>query len=64
MRIGAYDISVELEGFKRFSQRGVVLNIGDVRNLDAVLEVGDLAESVTVAATPPVLSTPTRRSAR
>jgi hypothetical protein len=57
VRIGAYDISVELEGFKQFSQRGVVLNIGDVRNLDAVLEVGDLAESVTVAAAPPVLST-------
>ena len=57
VRIGAYDVSVELAGFKRFSQPGVVLNIGDVRNLDVVLEVGDLAESVTVAATPPALST-------
>ena len=57
VRIGAYDINIELEGFKRFSQRGVVLNIGDVRNIDAVLEVGDLAESVTVASTTPILST-------
>ena len=42
-------MSVSSSGFKRFSQHGVMLNIGDVRNLDVVLEVGDLAESVTVA---------------
>ena len=34
-----------------------MLNIGDVRNVDAALEVGALAETITVDATPPPLNT-------
>ena len=34
LRIGNYDITVELPGFKTFVQRGVVLNIGDVRKVE------------------------------
>ena len=34
-----------------------MLSIGDVRSVDAVLEVGDLSESITVNAAPPLLST-------
>jgi carboxypeptidase family protein/TonB-dependent receptor-like protein len=57
VRIGEYAITVELTGFKTFEQRGVVLNIGDVRKVDAMLSVGDLSETITVAAAPPPLST-------
>ncbi len=57
VRIGEYAIKVELAGFKTFEQRGVVLNIGDVRKVDAILSVGDLSETITVAAAPPALST-------
>ena len=57
LRIGEYAITVELAGFKTFEQRGVVLNIGEVRKMDATLSVGDVSETVTVAAAPPALST-------
>jgi len=57
VRIGEYAVAVALAGFKTFEQRSIVLNIGDVRKVDAVLIVGQLAETVTVAAAPPALST-------
>jgi len=57
LRIGDYSLSVELQGFKTFVQRSVVLNIGDVRKVDARLQLGDLSEQITVAAAIPLLST-------
>src|SRR4051812_34357705 len=57
LRIGDYEIQVELSGFKSFDQRNVVLNIGDVRQVDAVLQPGDLTETITVTAAPPLLNT-------
>ncbi len=57
LRIGEYSISIEAPGFKRFNQRGVVLDIGDVRQVDAVLEVGQVSDSVNVEASAPLLQT-------
>jgi hypothetical protein len=57
LRIGEYSVTVELPGFKTFVQRGVVLNIGDVRKVDARLQLGDVSEQITVAAAVPLLST-------
>jgi len=57
LRTGEYAIAVALAGFKTFEQRGIVLNIGENRKVDAVLTVGQLSETVTVAAAPPALST-------
>jgi len=57
LRLGEYEISVEAPGFKRFNQRGVVLNIGDVREVDANLEIGEVSQSVTVEASAPLLQT-------
>jgi hypothetical protein len=57
LRIGDYTITVELPGFRTFVQRGVVLNIGDVRKVDAHLQLGDVSEQITVAASVPLLST-------
>ena len=57
LRIGEYAISVEAAGFKKFNQRGVVLSIGDVREVDAVLEVGEVSDSVNVEAAAPLLQT-------
>src|SRR5437868_97723 len=48
LKIGEYSISVEAEGFKRFSQHGLALSIGDVRQVDAVLEIGQVSETVSV----------------
>src|SRR5580704_15177999 len=55
VKIGEYIISVEADGFKKSNQRGVVLEIGDVRKLDVVLEVGQTSESVNVEAEAPLL---------
>jgi len=57
LRIGEYEVSVEAAGFKRFSQHGVILNIGDVREVDATLELGEVSQSVTVESTAPILQT-------
>ncbi|MGA2880744.1 MAG: carboxypeptidase-like regulatory domain-containing protein [Bryobacteraceae bacterium] len=57
LRIGAYSISIAADGFKRFNQRGVVLDIGDVRQVDAMLEVGQVSDSVNVEASAPLLQT-------
>src|SRR5580700_5627828 len=55
LRLGEYAISVEAEGFKHFNQSGVVLDIGDVRKVDAVLEVGQVSEIVNVQSEAPLL---------
>jgi len=55
LRIGDYTIDIQAPGFKRFHQKGVVLDIGDVRRLDAVLELGQVTETVDVEAAAPLL---------
>ena len=55
LKIGEYVIVFEADGFKHSNQRGVVLEIGDVRKLDVVLEVGQTSESVNVEAEAPLL---------
>jgi hypothetical protein len=57
LRIGEYDINVEVGGFKQSNQRGVVLEIGDVRKVDVVLEIGQTSDSVSVQAEAPLLQT-------
>ena len=57
LRLGEYQVSVEAAGFKRFEQSGVVLNIGDAREVDVVLEVGAVTQTVTVEAAAPLLQT-------
>ena len=57
VRIGEYTIVIEAPGFKRFNQRGLVLDIGDVRQADAVLEVGQVVDRVEVVASAPLLQT-------
>ncbi|HSK11160.1 MAG TPA: carboxypeptidase-like regulatory domain-containing protein [Vicinamibacterales bacterium] len=47
---GRYDVSAELEGFKKLSQSGVQLDAGGAATVAFTLEPGDIAESVTVTA--------------
>jgi hypothetical protein len=57
LRIGEYVISVEANGFKRATRRGLVLNVADVRQVDFTLEVGQVTESVEVVGAAPLLQT-------
>src|SRR5882672_10643508 len=47
---GQYDLSVELEGFKKWTQSGVRLDAAAKVALDVTLQPGGLSESVTVEA--------------
>ena len=56
---GGYIVTAELEGFRRLVKEGVPLNAGQRVTADLELEVGNLAESVTVRAESALLSTGT-----
>jgi hypothetical protein len=51
-----YVLSVEQQGFKKALREKVTLDVGDARRVDFVLEIGNLAESVTVVADASALS--------
>jgi hypothetical protein len=56
---GRYDLTVELEGFRKFVQSGLVLETDQVRRVAAQLQLGNVAEAVTVAAKVTVINTDT-----
>ncbi len=47
---GTYQVVVEVTGFKKYIQDGVLLQINENRELDIALEVGGTTETVTVTA--------------
>src|SRR6266567_7300659 len=52
---GAYRLSVEMAGFRTFVREGIQLTLGQAATLDIPLQVGAQSETVTVAATAPLL---------
>ncbi|MFB3826281.1 MAG: TonB-dependent receptor domain-containing protein [Bryobacteraceae bacterium] len=56
---GVYRITVESQGFKKATRDGIELRVADRMLLDFKLEVGDVAESVTVTGETPLLETST-----
>ncbi len=57
--IGEYQINVTQAGFRGYERKGVVLSTGQSLELDVVLEVGQVSETVSVTATTPQLETRT-----
>ncbi|PYV16123.1 MAG: hypothetical protein DMG07_08460 [Acidobacteria bacterium] len=53
--VGPYTLSVEKPGFKKLSRANIVIAISTKSVVDATLEVGDVAEIVTVTAEAPAL---------
>lgn len=47
---GRYEVSAELPGFQRYSQKGITLELGRVARIDITLQVGHVSESVDVVA--------------
>ena len=61
--MGTYKVEVNVSGFKKFEQTGVVLEVN--RNpVDAVLQVGALSETVEVTADAAMVETTVPRLAR
>jgi hypothetical protein len=50
MPVGTYDVTIEMQGFRRFEQKGITLLVNGVAQIPVALQIGALAESVTVEA--------------
>lgn len=55
--LGSYQVSAELEGFKKFTQTGINLSAGQTATVTITLTVGDLTETVVVTQDAPVVDT-------
>ena len=62
--VGSYAIEVSGRGFKKFVQRGIVLEIGQSARVDATLQVGSVNEEVSVTAAAPLVNTGSPELAR
>ena len=54
---GNYELTVTVMGFKKFVRTGLTVEVAGTLRVDAVLEVGSAAESVTITAEAPMLKT-------
>ncbi|MDX1982047.1 MAG: TonB-dependent receptor [Bryobacteraceae bacterium] len=52
---GAYRLECEMQGFKRFVRPGIVVEVNRALRIDVDLEIGNVAESVEVAAATPLI---------
>jgi hypothetical protein len=57
LSVGPYVVVVELEGFKRFVQEGLVLAVGQRIELPVTLQIGQFTEALTITAPVPLLQT-------
>src|SRR5437667_64029 len=62
--VGIYSVTVELSGFKKFVQTDLRLSAASQMAVDGVLEVGSLAETVEVRASPSQVPTTTAQEVR
>ncbi|MBI2185997.1 MAG: TonB-dependent receptor [Acidobacteria bacterium] len=53
--LGPYRLEISLQGFRTYVQTGIVLQVGSSPVVNAVLGVGELAETVTVNAATPLV---------
>jgi hypothetical protein len=56
---GTYTVTAELQGFSKMSRDNVVVRLGDRLEVDFRMQVGQIAETITVAAETPLLETRT-----
>jgi len=52
---GPYRLEVSLQGFRSFVQNGIVLQVGATPTINVVLEVGSVAETITVQGDAPLV---------
>ncbi|MEO6390716.1 MAG: carboxypeptidase-like regulatory domain-containing protein, partial [Pyrinomonadaceae bacterium] len=50
LSLGTYAVTVEVDGFNRFEQKGIVLNAGHTASITVVLQPGSTEVTVTVTA--------------
>jgi hypothetical protein len=52
---GTYEVTAELQGFKKFSRRDLVLEVGKTTTIDLNMEVGGIEQTINVAAESPLV---------
>jgi len=57
--VGTYELSVTVQGFKKWIRPSLTVEVAQILRVDAQLDVGSSAESVTVTAEAPLLDTET-----
>lgn len=57
LKVGTYTITVESQGFQKSVHTGIVLNVQDRKQVDAILELGELSQEVKVSGDVPLLQT-------
>ena len=53
--LGNYQIDVTMDGFKNFTQTGIVVEVGRNARIDATIEPGAIAETISVVADAPLV---------
>src|SRR5687768_8032601 len=53
--VGAYTVAASQPSFARFERADIVVNIGQTRDLDIILRLAALAETITVTAELPII---------
>ena len=56
---GNYDLKAELQGFKSFEQKAVIVSLGQVTDIPVSMQVGGVTETVNVTAESPLINTKT-----
>src|SRR3954470_8340194 len=52
--LGRYDVIAELQGFKKFEQKGITLSAGQTALINVSLSVGSVSETITVTGESPI----------
>jgi len=55
--VGSYEIDATAQGFKKYSRKGIPLNLNEVISVDLPLQVGGSTDVVEVTGAPPVVDT-------
>jgi hypothetical protein len=58
---GSYEVSGGLAGFKKYSRKGVRVEVGKTVSIDVQLEVGGIEQEVTVTADSPIVDTTSKQ---
>jgi hypothetical protein len=55
--VGVYDITAELQGFSKVDNKGIVVNVSQTLDVNMILKMATLSESVTVTGETPLIET-------
>jgi hypothetical protein len=56
---GNYDLKAELQGFKSYEQKNVIVSVGQITDIPVSMQVGGVTETVNVTAESPLINTKT-----